>query len=332
MPAIGDIVLAKDLGRKGGSNNRAKYIWTSCVDCGRERWVFLAKGKPVHLICNLCWGKYVPRRRPIMIANGTVNNPQIGDIRYGDEIGAKAEHKHIWFGCITCGKTRWVLMKNNEPKSQRCPQCRPKHLKVKPLKRGLLAKGTIDNPEVGDIRYGDERGLKAISHKYIWSNCRICGSNPKWRSFVNGEERKAACHRCLCGENASCRKHYSYINNQGYRLVYILYDSPFSIMVAQKQSIGGFVLEHRLIMAQYLNRPLKQWETVHHLNHIRNDNRIDNLKLMVVQHHNGLTIMEHKTNRLYRKVTRLNAIIINQSNVIKMLLMISEKVAKKKEG
>lgn len=67
---------------------------------------------------------------------------------------------------------------------------------------------------------------------------------------------------------------------QGYVGVLVESEDPYASM----RMGNGYVLEHRLVMARHLGRPLTPRETVHHINGKKNDNRIENLQLRNGRH------------------------------------------------
>jgi cell division protein FtsB len=76
-------------------------------------------------------------------------------------------------------------------------------------------------------------------------------------------------------------------------------------------SKSGYVFEHRLIMARQLGRCLHPWELVHHKNHIRDDNRLENLQLVSDDRHKQITAMENRLNQLLAENKRLEKEISN---------------------
>jgi hypothetical protein len=53
------------------------------------------------------------------------------------------------------------------------------------------------------------------------------------------------------------------------------------------------IAEHRLVVEQHIGRSLEPWESVHHRNGVRDDNRFENLEIVVRWHPPGRTHCPH---------------------------------------
>jgi hypothetical protein len=98
-------------------------------------------------------------------------------------------------------------------------------------------------------------------------------SNPdKHDELLRRSKIGAAISKLRKGDKNPRWKGGRYINKDGY----------VNILVE-----GNYILEHRYLVGNLIGRKLESFEHVHHINGIKNDNRIENLKLVINRRHYG---------------------------------------------
>jgi len=146
--------------------------------------------------------------------------------------------------------------------------------------------------QAGQIISGSE--INRIG-RHIYAACPNCG---KLR-FIPLRYDGRLCGSCATKkshkDNPSIPRkenHYNWkgginINKQGYVVEYVNKNNPFYLMATNTEGkrYGGYILQHRYIMAKHLGRCLESWEIIHHINGDRTDNRIENLKLTIRANH-----------------------------------------------
>ena len=150
-------------------------------------------------------------------------------------------------------------------------------------------------------------------------NCEQCGQifyAAQWQIKANAKFCSRKCkHDSQKGKkpwNYGLFKPDGYKRTNGYGYIEIK-DSK-----SKNKTKGNFVLEHRQIMSNKLNRPLSSEEMVHHINYIKNDNRIKNLFLCssLKQHLKIATSLNNLVNELLNK----NYIIFDKNDGVYKIL------------
>jgi len=151
--------------------------------------------------------------------------------------------------------------------------------------------------EEGCERFAVSRGL-CNAHYVQWRyhnlgekrNCAICGT--EFRYVPSGPSYKGLyCSRTCANKGAKGKRGLRGPEHPNWRGGRHLRkrDGYVTQWVTDASGKRKLALEHRLVMAEHLGRELFDYETVHHKNGDKADNRLENLELHVGRHGRGAT-------------------------------------------
>lgn len=115
-------------------------------------------------------------------------------------------------------------------------------------------------------------------------NCFKCRKNLKVNCKLCSKEiRVNNSGKCLDCFNKTRNKAFRRKNKSGYILI---------LKPEHPRAHNGYVLEHILVMEDFLGRKVVSPETVHHKNGKRDDNHIENLELWTKAHPSGQRVVD----------------------------------------
>jgi len=151
-------------------------------------------------------------------------------------------------------------------------------------------------PQLNEERTAKELG-RIGTFKYIWSACTNC-EQPRWVQKHHKKPRYGVCIACERKRRKGASGHGwqggRVVTQAGYAVVYLNAEDKFYPMTRT----GGYVMEHRLVMANKLDRCLRKDEIIHHLNGMRQDNRLENLVIVNKHNHQKETFIKQLQYRI----------------------------------
>ncbi len=144
--------------------------------------------------------------------------------------------------------------------------------------------------------------LREYWRKHIRRACRQCHQLIPFRRELSviGEFCSMRCAGLGRRGRAHPQNKGGHIDGQGYRRIsiYAYEDKYWPILepmrFKRKRNNQNLIFEHRIVMAIGLGRSLQDYETIHHINGKKLDNRLENLELRVGAHGIGVRARDIK--------------------------------------
>lgn len=149
------------------------------------------------------------------------------------------------------------------------------------ITRGIVRK-ILDHYQV------DRRGVVTELGRKRMSEAAIRRGPPEHKHYSQ-EGRKALSDARIGRKRSRKVAGESRTDDRGYVHVFV----PDHPRMQDRALKGRYILEHRLVMEQYLGRFLDSNEIIHHKNGIKNDNRIENLEIVLRNAHMGNVTCPH---------------------------------------
>ena len=221
----------------------------------------------------------------------------------GNAINKKLRSSDILVPCPDCGAKRWVRKARYEKPTFTgyCHQCTARRAARYISRRVDYPSGKQDlgngNYILWDTLCSKNDGMdydqverNTNTGAFVKVFCRVC-RDTRW------------CPASLIYKGAQagtftgyCQKHYreatkgpqhfawkggTFVNSNGYVIINQSALSPEDLELVRDMMPKKYpyIMEHRLVMARHLGRPLESHEVVHHRNGIRDDNHLENLQL-----------------------------------------------------
>lgn len=205
------------------------------------------------------------------------------------------QHSHLMIKvqCPSCAAQRWIPATN--ARSGQAPHCGScsRHKTRRLLRPDEVPGGWEGYIDLSRQEVRPPTSGHGQSHLRIWVTCPDCGEG-RWvrvNGIRTGNNSTPRCWNCarawFSGPN-----HWYWKGGRGARGKGGYVEIRKTALPLEQRALAdimcpdrGGVMEHRIVMAAHLGRPLRPEEIIHHLNGVRGDNRLKNLRLLTTEIH-----------------------------------------------